>query len=565
MSNSDKERTERRRRRRHTQSARTVASSEPPDTKRYTKLLEERLRKAKYVNNEPVVAMQTRHVNNRQHAIPFAQQFVDQLLEECEYINRRIVADRRKEAEQTDKEKARLYRQVEATHAKKVRELELYNRQSFIKGLVDEHLKESTPQAQLRRIEQLEKSYKELKQEHDTLLGRVRQCEEKHGDDKSRLDEDISKLDNQFNQYHIELNKYKNKVDKTNAELDEKITEISEQQQQHTIFIQNLSLQQNTLEQLSQYIEQIVNDRHSDLNKLEIFARRLDNVKDQLDEIHQALSLLNQIPSLNQDLIEIRNLLIQPNVMKDLSLRLDQTQNDIVGHANKLDQLSQELNQTINWINTNNSTEVLQQLQLIKEELKLKSSQIDQSNTLTTNILEQIYQLQNSLTNITEEYANFQKKLAEMEINDQNVINQLVTNFVKANMTQFVEEQNQLRNKLQDLIDKQQQLSNLISDLESLRSSKSTDEQDQHNSNQFDPEILNTFLENTKIETQNLLSTLSQQLNEEIKHANIFINDLKLRFDQFLKSQKTASPSVNKRIPYIESLAPLDLLDDTWN
>ncbi|UJR19639.1 hypothetical protein I4U23_022773 [Adineta vaga] len=583
MSNSDEERTERRRRRRRrTRSAQIVPSDETSDTKRYTKLLEERLRKAALLprGNESVVATQTRHVNNRQHAIPFAQQFLDQLLEDCEYINRQIEVDRREQAEQTDKENARLRRQLEATHAKKVREMKLYNNRSFIKELVDEHLKNSTPQGQLRRIEQLEKNYNELRQEHDALLGRVRRFEEKYGEDKTRHDEDMSKLGNQFNQYHVELKKYKSEVGKTNADLDEKITGLHDQQKQHTVSIQNLFLQRNALDQLSQHIEQIINARHSDLNKLEIFTKNLDSLKDQLDRIQQALSLLDRIPSLSQDIIQIRKLLIQPNVLKDLDLRLSQAQKDIIHHTNELDRLSvglsncqsscQELNQTINDINTKNSKEVLQQLELIKQELEIKSTQIDESNILTRNAFDEIDRLRNSLTDLTKQCVDLQKKFSEMEANNQNTINQLVTKHNKTNISQLLEEQNQLRHQLQDLLDKQQQLSNLASDLKSLKKgiedlSKPTNEPDQHNSNQFDQEIFKTFLENAKIEIVNLLSPLSQQLNEEIKQVNIFIGDLRAKFEQFLKTQKPSIPLPVKRIPYVESLSPLDLLDDTWN
>jgi len=59
------------------------------------------------------VAMQTRHVHNRQHAIPFRQQFIEQLVHDAREIDRKIKADRRKYAEKIDKQNGRLRRELE--------------------------------------------------------------------------------------------------------------------------------------------------------------------------------------------------------------------------------------------------------------------------------------------------------------------------------------------------------------------------------------------------------------------------------------------------------------------
>jgi hypothetical protein len=62
-----------------------------------------------------------------------------------------------------------------------------------------------------------------------------------------------------------------------------------------------------------------------------------------------------------------------------------------------------------------------------------------------------------------------------------------------------------------------------------------------------------------------------KDLNEQIKEAKILINDLKTRLNQSLNKQQQSSSIIHtdvsskrKFIPYVESLRPVDLLDDIW-
>lgn len=78
-----------------------------------------------------MVATQTRHVNNRQHSIPFRQEFIEQMANEyvafsflltrifaciwlsIQEVSRIVAADQQKEAELKDKRHARELRHVE--------------------------------------------------------------------------------------------------------------------------------------------------------------------------------------------------------------------------------------------------------------------------------------------------------------------------------------------------------------------------------------------------------------------------------------------------------------------
>ncbi|CAF0747118.1 unnamed protein product [Adineta steineri] len=84
MSDHKEEQQKRLQRRRRIQSAPNHSSNDTFDSSQYTKHLIQRLRDAELIDDDgkPIVAKQTRHVNNYQHAIPFRQQLVEQITNE---------------------------------------------------------------------------------------------------------------------------------------------------------------------------------------------------------------------------------------------------------------------------------------------------------------------------------------------------------------------------------------------------------------------------------------------------------------------------------------------------
>ena len=424
-----------------------------------------------------------------------------------------------------------------------------------------------------------------MRQEHDQLLERLRQFEERYGQEQDKHNGDMNKIENQFNQYHAELKKYKSEIGKTNADLTEKLQALHDRQEQHASFIQDLFIQRDTLNTLSQHIKQIIDARRDDLEQLEKFTQSLERLKDRVKEIREGILPLDRIPSLEQDIVEIRNLLIEPSVMDDIELRIRQAQRDIGRHSEELEQLNeqlsncqsscQELNEALNYSKTSDLTKVLENLRSIERDLEMKSSQIDQSNAMARSALDQLDQLRHSLININEGFLDLQKKLDEMETSH-DTRDQLITKSEHPDIAQLLEEQNQIRSQLRDLIEKQEQLSGWAGELDLLR--QKMDHLDVHPvaPSQLDQETLRALLENAKREVMDLISPTLQQLNERMAEAGIFIGELKARLEQLLNAQQKPeltrpplvvpmriSPQV-KRIPYVESLSPLDLLNDTW-
>ncbi|CAF4312341.1 unnamed protein product [Rotaria sp. Silwood2] len=189
MSNTDQERNTQRARRSRAQSANLnehFQYDDKFDSHRYSRLLEKRLRAADLLEREdrPIVAMQRRHVNNRQHTIPFRQQFIEQIVHDFQEIDRKLEMDYRKQAEKKDQQTARLLRQLETVYQKQLRDLNL---------------------GQLRRIHQLEEELRQLKINHDTLVRRVDQNETNCNQNKHNQDEEIDSIKQNINDDYSNL------------------------------------------------------------------------------------------------------------------------------------------------------------------------------------------------------------------------------------------------------------------------------------------------------------------------------------------------------------------------
>ncbi len=374
-------------------------------------------------------------------------------------------------------------------------------------------------------------------------------------------------------------------------ELQEKQEFLNKKQEEHGISIKDLSLQRDTLNKLSQQIEQIINARRSDLDKLDKFTKRLDDIKDFLNQIREGLRPLDRIPFLEREINEIRNLLIQPSTMKDLELRVSQAQRDITRHNTDLEQLNgrldtfdslyQELKRTIDEIKKNDLTGIQQHLQSIDNDLESKSLQINEASTVAKSAMDQIGELRQSLTIIRDQLSDLEKKILDIE-NIKSRLNRLETKPDDLRIAQILEEQSRIRAELDDVIDKQRQFKDLADDLEKLkrkvddlsRPVTGNNEPHQNVTDGLSQSDLEAFLDKAKREIMDSVSNLLQQLNEQINEAKTLINDLKEKLDKVLNTQRQQSdplaiiqrdvPPKFKRIPYIEPLLPVDLFQHIW-
>ncbi|CAF3100549.1 unnamed protein product [Rotaria sp. Silwood2] len=167
---------------------------------------------------------------------------------------------------------------------------------------------------------------------------------------------------------------------KTKSEtLHTKQERLNRKQEEHGISIINLSLQRDTLNKLSQHLELIINARHSDLEKLDKFIEKLDDMKNSFNQIQEGFYLLYRIPFIEQ---EIRNLIIHQNIIEQLELRISQIQSDITRHDDSLEQynlrldtlfsLYQKLKEIVNDIKITDITRIQERLRSIDDDLDKK-------------------------------------------------------------------------------------------------------------------------------------------------------------------------------------------------
>ncbi|CAF4562791.1 unnamed protein product, partial [Rotaria sp. Silwood2] len=201
--------------------------------------------------------MQKRHINNRQRAISFRQQFIEQLIESFRKIDRQVKADLQKEVDSNDKRVACFLRELEIVHARKIRELELYNNRSLVQKLIEDYSKDSVSEVQLTRLYELEQGLRHLDLEHNKLFRRVKRNECYCNKNKIKHNNQIIQIEENFEDYQREIKEYHETLNKSMADhrehlqvLNTKQELILRQQEKHEISINNLSLQRHNLEQL---------------------------------------------------------------------------------------------------------------------------------------------------------------------------------------------------------------------------------------------------------------------------------------------------------------------------
>jgi chromosome segregation ATPase len=345
--------------------------------------------------------------------------------------------------------------------------------------------------------------------------------------DKQEHNIEINEIKRRFEEYRLETDEYKKKIGKIIADLEAKLQTLNEQQallnekqEEHGVSIKELSAQGNTFNKLSQKIELMINARRSDLDKLDEFTKRLDNINELLNQVQQGLYPLNRIPSLEQEIQEIRNLIIHQNTFGDLELRLSQAQKDILRHNGDIEQINgklytfeslyQELKLKIDGIKDNdNDIRIIQQhLTTIDIDLQRKSLEINQVNILAKEAIDQINGLREFLASISKNLSDLENNIRENE----NIMDSLNRRALEDSLKEFIRQ------------------------------------------------------------IKESVSNLHHQLTGQINEAKIFINLLKTQLDALLNAQQPEKipailgivPRQSKVMRYVEPLQPTDLIRDIW-
>ena len=309
----------------------------------------------------------------------------------------------------------------------------------------------------------------------------------------------------------------------------------------------------------------MINARRSDLDKLDEFTKRLDNINELLNQVQQGLYPLNRIPSLEQEIQEIRNLIIHQNTFGDLELRLSQAQKDILRHNGDIEQINgklytfeslyQELKLKIDGIKDNdNDIRIIQQhLTTIDIDLQRKSLEINQVNILAKEAIDQINGLREFLASIS-------KNLSDLENNIRDNEN------IKARLIE------DLANKTRQLTDLANDLDNLKRRVDDLSQLGRTNEPNQSDMDSLNRRALEDSLKEFIRQIKESVSNLHHQLTGQINEAKIFINLLKTQLDALLNAQQPEKipailgivPRQSKVMRYVEPLQPTDLIRDIW-
>ncbi|CAF4061562.1 unnamed protein product [Rotaria sp. Silwood2] len=440
-------------------------------------------------------------------------------------IDRKLEADYRKQAEKNDKEKAYFLRQMEIAHKKK---------------------------SQLRRIYQLEEDLHQLRIEHNALVERVNQNEMRCNQNKHDHDEEINEIKQRFEQYRIEIEQYRKTINetifdlKTKSEtLHTKQERLNRKQEEHGISIINLSLQRDTLNKLSQHLELIINARHSDLEKLDKFIEKLDDMKNSFNQIQEGFYLLYRIPFIEQEIQEIRNLIIHQNIVEQLELRISQIQSDITRHDDSLEQYNLRLDTLFSLY------------QKLKEIIK-KSRDITDANDNSRIAVSQVKELRKTVIDISQKLNYLNEQILEVE-NIKLKLDRLELRF---------------DDRLLILTDMEQRLNKLTNDLSNLK--YIIDRLNAHPfTDPFKEKALEDYMKQVTRQIMESVSSLIQPLLGQINEPKILISILKTNLDEFLSIQQQTQPEIPsimlpsvpssaKQIRYIEPLKPIDLLQDIW-
>ena len=185
-------------------------------------------------------------------------------------------------------------------------------------------------------------------------------------------------------------------------------------------------------------------------------------------------------------------------------------------------------------------------LRSINEDLNNKTLQINQTNALASDAVQQVNDLRGLIDAISGQLASLKQSVQNLE----QIMARLQTL-----------ENRPFDPSVQAMLDELNSLKTRVSDLEQATAIVTTN-----------PETANdTNYEELFQKIREIVSSILQ-FREEI---NVQINDLKTQLEQLLSAQKEEQPKPSpptptpareksKIIPYLESLPPIDLLDNIW-
>ena len=185
-------------------------------------------------------------------------------------------------------------------------------------------------------------------------------------------------------------------------------------------------------------------------------------------------------------------------------------------------------------------------LRSINEDLNNKTLQINQRNALASDAVQQVNDLRGLIDAISGQLASLKQSVQNLE----QIMARLQTL-----------ENRPFDPSVQAMLDELNSLKTRVSDLEQATAIVTTN-----------PETANdTNYEELFQKIREIVSSILQ-FREEI---NVQINDLKTQLEQLLSAQKEEQPKPSpptptpareksKIIPYLESLPPIDLLDNIW-
>jgi DNA repair exonuclease SbcCD ATPase subunit len=173
-----------------------------------------------------------------------------------------------------------------------------------------------------------------------------------------------------------------------------------------------------------------------------------------------------------------------------------------------------------------------------------------------------INELRGLLEIVDQRLSDLDNKIADIE-NIKFRLNRLETKPDESWIAQIIDE---------DLINKGQQLNDLITDVENLKNMMNMlSKPIITNNDDLKQKALEDYLKEITRQLLRSVSSLKQQLIEQINEAKSLINLLKEKLDELLYAQQQQPSTIHpealpprKLIPYVEPVKPLDLLENVW-
>lgn len=371
---------------------------------------------------------------------------------------------------------------------------------------------------QLHLIRELQRECAQLRTDFNELNERVNRNANTCNEANRRHDEVIDELKQRSEEYRKEIEDYKKTIDKKLADLESKLQDLNKKYDEHGALINDLSIEHDTINNLSQNLLKLIKNKQSDLDQLENFAKRLDDIKQMIDQIRLGLQPLEKLPELERQLQDIQKMFIDMKNDTRLQNRVSELEQTVDSHAVRLEYLTENLNafeQFMKKLNDQLSefqrinqrfSAIEQRLQSLENDLQLKTTDIDD--------------LRKSLNDITKKLSDLTELIEKMPP-----------------PTEFTENPFQER------------LENLERDLAALKN----------------------IVDN--LSQQNFDEKLQKTKEEIIKQLTEMIQALQAQLDELANRKPEPPPSSTvetpksipiKLIPYVETLPPIDLLNDIW-